>query len=164
MLRELLVVEPAQRRGTMYGVTVPQLPSRLVFRIPATAVLGALLFAITATPFAWAAPGLMAVYLIPLFAIVWIMRVRTTADGEKLVARTLFGRRVVPWADVRALKVSERSWVRAVDEAGKELPLPNVRTRHLPALSLISGGRLDDPTEAPVTEQEDEPREEAKAE
>jgi hypothetical protein len=144
-------------------VTVPQLPSRLVFRIPSTAVLGALLFAITATPFAWAAPGFAAIYVIPVFAIVWIVRVRTTADADELVARTLFGRRVLPWSDVRALKVSERSWVRAVDEAGKELPLPNVRTRHLPALSLISGGRLDDPTEAPA-QQDEEPREEAKAE
>jgi hypothetical protein len=148
-------------------VTVPQLPSRLVFKIPSTAVLGALLFAITATPFAWAAPGLAAIYLIPVVAIVWILRVRTTADGDKLVARTMFGRHVLSWSDVRALKVSARSWVRAVDEAGKELPLPNVRTRHLPALSLISGGRLDDPTEAPVPseeEQSEEPREEAKAE
>lgn len=156
----------------MYDVTVPQLPSRLVFRIPSTAVLGALLFAITATPFAWAAPGLYVIYVVPVLAIGWILRVRTTADGERLVARTLFGRRVLPWSDVRALKVSERSWVRAVDEAGKELPLPNVRTRHLPALSLISGGRLDDPTEAPAAsdtsgEEEEAPeesREEAKAE
>ena len=140
-----------------------------MFKIPSTAVLGALLFAITATPFAWAAPGLYAIYVIPVVAIVWILRVRTTADGERLVARTLFGRRVLPWSDVRALKVSERSWVRAVDEAGKELPLPNVRTRHLPALSLISGGRLDDPTEAPApsdadAEETEESREEAKAE
>lgn len=151
----------------MYDVTVPQLPSRLVFRIPATAVLGALLFAITATPFAWAAPGLYVIYVVPVVAIAWVLRVRTTADGEKLVARTLFGRHVLPWSDVRALRVSERSWVRAVDEAGKELPLPNVRTRHLPALSLISGGRLDDPTEAPVPQQDGEPaepRSDAKAE
>jgi hypothetical protein len=153
----------------MYHVTVPQLPSRLVFKIPTTAVLGALLFAITATPFAWAAPGLYAIYVIPVAAIVWILRVRTTADGDRLVARTLFGRHVLAWSDVRSLRVSERSWVRAVDEDGKELPLPNVRTRHLPALSLISGGRLDDPTEAPTEppapdEESGESREEAKAE
>lgn len=149
----------------MYYVTVPQLPSRLVFRIPATAVLGALLFAVTATPFAWAAPGLFVVYVVPIVAIVWVLRVRTTADRDKLVARTLFGRQVLSWSDVRAFKVSEKSWVRAVDEGGKELPLPNVRTRHLPALSLISGGRLDDPTEAPAEQEEPaEPRTEAKAE
>jgi hypothetical protein len=64
----------------------------------------------------------------------------------------MFGRRVVPWSDIRAFRVSERSWVRAVVEDGKELPLPTVRTRHLPALSLISGGRLEDPTEAPLPE------------
>jgi hypothetical protein len=146
----------------MYGVTVQQVPSRLVFRIPATAVLGALLFAITATPFAWAAPGLFAIYLVPVVAIYWVLRVRTVADREKLVARTLFGRHVVPWSDVRAFRVSEKSWVRAVVEDGNELPLPMVRTRHLPALSLISDGRLEDPTEepAPVTVPAAEPRDE----
>ena len=128
-----------------------------MFRIPATAVLGALLFAITATPFAWAAPGLFATYLIPVVAIYWVLRVRTTADREKLVARTLFSRHVVPWSDVRAFRVSEKSWMRAVTEDGKELPLPMVRTRHLPALSLISGGRLTDPTEEPVQEPAPEP-------
>lgn len=131
-----------------------------MFRIPATAVLGALLFAVTATPFAWAAPGLAVIYVVPVVAIVWVLRVRTTADREKLVARTLFARHVVPWSDVRAFRVSERSWVRAVVEDGKELPLPTVRTRHLPALSLISGGRLEDPTEEPVTVPAAEPRDE----
>lgn len=140
-----------------------QVPSRLVFRIPSTAVLGALLFAVTATPFAWAAPGLLVIYVIPVAVTVWVLRVRTTADGQNIVARTLFGRRVLPWSDVRALKVSERSWVRAVVEDGNELPLPNVRTRHLPALSLISGGRLDDPTEAPLS-RDDEAAEQNAAE
>lgn len=151
-----MVAPQAPLRGKIATVTVQQVPTRLVFRIPATAVLGALLFAVTATPFAWAAPGLMVVYLVPVVAIAWVMRVRTTADREKLVARTLFGRHEVLWSDVRAFRVSERSWVRAVVEDGKELPLPTVRTRHLPALSLISGGRLVDPTEAPA-EEEPEP-------
>jgi Bacterial PH domain len=162
-MRDELAAAQATCRGTMYHVTVQQVPSRLVFRIPATAVLGAMLFAITATPFAWAAPGLFVIYLVPVLAIAWVLRVRTIADREKLVARTLFGRHVVPWSDVRALRVSERSWVRAVVEDGKELPLPTVRTRHLPALALISGGRLEDPTEAPqepATVPAGEPREE----
>ena len=142
-------------------VTVQQVPSRLVFRIPSTAVLGALLFSVAATPFAFAAPWLFLVYVVPIVGIVWVLRLRTTADADKLVARTLFGRHVLPWSDVRALRVSERSWVRAVVTDGKELPLPTVRTRHLPALALISGGRLDDPTEAPVTTSSsaDEPEE-----
>lgn len=129
------------------AVTTPQVPARLVFRIPATAVLAALLLAVAATPFAFAAPLLFLIYLVPIGAIVWVLRLRTVADAEGLVARTLFGRHVLRWGDIRALRVSERSWVRAVLEDDREQTLPTVRTRHLPALALISGGRLADPTE-----------------
>jgi hypothetical protein len=128
-------------------VTTPQVPARLVFRIPATAVLGALLLALAATPFAFAAPGLYAVYAVPLVLIVWVLRLRTVADADGLVARTLFGRHVLRWGDIRALRLSERSWVRAVLDDDREQTLPTVRPRHLPALALISGGRLKDPTE-----------------
>lgn len=130
--------------------TQQQMPSRLVFRTPATAVLGALLFSVTATPFAFAAPWLFLVYLVPVVAIVAVLRLRTTATRDGLVARTMFARHRLAWDDIRALRVSERSWVRAVLTSGKEQPLPTVRTRHLPALAMISGGRLDDPSEAPA--------------
>jgi hypothetical protein len=137
----------------MGGVTTTQqrqMPSRLVFRTPGTAVLGALLLAVAAIPFAFAAPWLFLVFLVPLAAIVLVLRLRTTADADGLVARTTFGRHELPWGEIRALRVSERSWVRAVLADGKEQPLPTVRTRHLPALAVISGGRLDDPTEPPA--------------
>ncbi|WP_291418379.1 PH domain-containing protein [Actinophytocola sp.] len=130
-------------------MTTQQLPRRLVFRTPATAVLGALLLVVTATPFAFAAPWLFLVYLVPFGAIALVLRLRTVADADGLVARTAFGRHELRWSDIRALRVSERSWVRAVLDDGKEQPLPTVRARHLPALALISGGRLDDPSEAP---------------
>lgn len=128
-------------------MTTQQVPTRLVFRIPATAVLAALLLIVAATPFAFAAPWLFLIYVVPLAAIGWVLRLRTTADADGLVARTLFGRRVLHWADIRALRVSERSWVRAVLDGGQEQTLPTVRTRHLPALALISDGWLDDPSE-----------------
>lgn len=136
-------------------MTTQQVPTRLVFRTPATAVLAALLLIVTATPFAFAAPWLFVVYVVPLAVIFTVLRLRTTADADGLTARTLFGRRRLAWADVRALRVSEGSWVRAVLDSGQEQTLPTVRTRHLPALALISGGRLDDPTEpAPSATQE----------
>ncbi|WP_162292996.1 PH domain-containing protein [Actinophytocola xinjiangensis] len=139
--------------------TQQQTPSRLVFRTPATAVLGALLFIVTATPFAAASPWLLLTYLLPVVAIVAVLRLRTTATADGLVARTMFARHDLPWSDIRALRVSERSWVRAVLASGKEQPLPSVRTRHLPALAMISGGRLDDPSEPPAAS--DEPQEPA---
>lgn len=130
-------------------MTTPQVPARLVFRIPATAVLGALLLAIAATPFAFAAPGLFLVYLVPIGAIFWVLRLRTVADADGLVARTLFGHHVLRWGDIRALRVSDRSWVRAVLDDDREQTLPTVRPRHLSALAQVSGGRLDDPTVPP---------------
>lgn len=130
-------------------MTTQQVPARLVFRIPANAVLGALLLAVAAIPFAFAAPWLFLVFLVPIGASYWVLRLRTVADAGGLVARTLFGRHELAWNDIRALRVSERSWVRAVLDDDREQVLPTVRVRHLPALALISGGRLDDPTEPP---------------
>jgi hypothetical protein len=135
-----------------------------VFRTPATAVLAGLLFMVAATPFASASPWLFLVYVLPLAGIVLVLRLRTTADADGLIARTALRRHDLPWNEIKALRVSERSWVRAVRLDGREQPLPSVRTRHLPALALISGGRLDDPTEPPAdppapptSEQEDGP-------
>ena len=144
-------------------MNIQQVPAKLVFRIPATAVLGALLLAVTATPFAFAAPWLFLVYVVPIGAIFWVLRLRTVADADGLVARTMFGRHELRWADIRALRVSERSWVRAVLDGDREQTLPTVRTRHLPALALISGGRLEDPTEPAASPPASEQREHEQA-
>ncbi|HEV2783758.1 MAG TPA: PH domain-containing protein [Actinophytocola sp.] len=122
-----------------------QVPERLVFRTPATAVLGALLLAVGATPFAFGAPGLFAIYLVPVAIIVRVLRTRTTADADGLAVRHVLTRRVLPWSSLKGLRLTKRAGVRAVRTDGTEVALPAVRTRHLPALALISGGRLDDP-------------------
>jgi hypothetical protein len=129
------------------GVSEQPIPRRLVFRVPGTAVLGALLLAVCATPFAFAAPGLAAIYAVPVGMVVWVLRTRTIADAEGLVVRRIFGRRAMPWESLKGLRMTRRAEVRAVLTDGSEVPLPSVRTRHLPALALVSGGRLDDPTE-----------------
>ncbi|WP_018682125.1 PH domain-containing protein [Actinokineospora enzanensis] len=135
----------------------PQIPARLVFRVPTVAVLAALLFAICATPVAFGAPGLVAIYLIPIAAVVWVLRVRTTATADGLTVRGVVGSRALPWASLKGFRLSPKGQVRAVLTDDREVPLPSVRTRHLPALSLVSGGRLADPTVAPETADDDEP-------
>ncbi|WP_253891235.1 PH domain-containing protein [Actinokineospora diospyrosa] len=132
-----------------------QVPSRLVFRIPGVAVLAALLFAVCATPFAFAAPGLFLVYVIPIAAVVWVLRVRTVADADGLVVREVTSSRPLPWDRLKGLRLSERGKVSAVLYDDTEVALPQVRVRHLPALALVSGGRLDDPTEPPTPEARD---------
>ena len=126
-----------------------QVPQRLIFRTPPTAVLAALLLAVAATPFAFGAPGLYAIYLVPIGLVAWVLRTRTTADADGLVVRRVFSRRVLPWTSLKGLRLTTRSGVRAVLVDDTEVALPAVRIRHLPALALISGGRLDDPMPEP---------------
>jgi hypothetical protein len=116
-----------------------------VFRVPAVAVLAALLLAIGATPFAFGAPGFYAVYLVPIGFIIWVLRTRTTADADGLAVRRVFTRRSLPWSSLKGLRLTKRAGVHAVLADDSEVSLPAVRTRHLTALSLISRGRLDDP-------------------
>ncbi|RLK55432.1 PH (Pleckstrin Homology) domain-containing protein [Actinokineospora cianjurensis] len=122
------------------------MPSRLVFRVPGIAVLAALLFAICATPFAFAAPGLVAVYVIPIALVVWVLRVRTTADSNGLVVREVVSTHALAWTLLKGLRIDAKGRVAAVRYDETEIGLPHVRARHLPALALISGGRLDDPS------------------
>jgi hypothetical protein len=51
----------------------------------------------------------------------------------------------VPLSALSGLAISRRSRVRAVLADGSQISQPLVRTRHLPVLSMISGGRVPDP-------------------
>ncbi|GAA4421814.1 PH domain-containing protein [Actinokineospora soli] len=124
-----------------------QLPTRLVFRVPQVSILAALLVAICATPMAAALPVLAVIYVIPVAAIVWVVRVRTVADASGLTVRKIAGSADVAWDDLKGLLLNPKGTVTAVRKDDTRLPLPSVRTRHLPALSVISGGRITDPTD-----------------
>jgi hypothetical protein len=119
---------------------------KLVFRIPATALLAAGLIAICVTPVAWAVPGLQALYVLPLGYAYWVVRNRTTVTEEELVARGVFGTTTVRWDEVKSIRLAEKGWLKAVRQDDTEVTLPAVRFMHLPALSLVSGGRVPDPS------------------
>lgn len=142
----------------------PSRPSKIVFRIPGVALLAAGLITICATPFAFAAPGLQAIYLLPVGYAVWVLRNRTTVDSRQLVARSTFSQRVLPWSEVKAIKVADRSWLRAVLADDSLVTLPAVRIGHLPALALISGGRIPDPSVPSAVEAEPAPEPEPETE
>uniref|UniRef100_UPI0031DBDEE7 PH domain-containing protein n=1 Tax=Saccharothrix mutabilis TaxID=33921 RepID=UPI0031DBDEE7 len=122
---------------------------KLVFRIPAPALLAALTIAICVTPVAWTVPGLQVLYAVPVGYAVWVLRNRTTVDSSQLVARSTFGKRVVAWDDVKAIKVVPKGWLSAVLRDDSLVRLPAVRAVHLGALSSVSGGRVPDPNAAP---------------
>jgi len=139
--RQLCEMEiPDRGRGTILRV------KKLVFRIPATALLAAGLIVICVTPVAWVAPGLQALYVLPLGYAYWVVRNRTTVTEEQLVARGLFGSTTLKWSEVKSIRLVQKGWLKAVREDDTEVTLPAVRFMHLPALSLVSGGRVPDPT------------------
>lgn len=137
---------PDRGRGTIVRV------KKLVFRIPATALLAAGLIAICVTPVAWVAPGLQALYVLPLGYAYWILRNRTTVTEDTLVARGVFGSTTLKWSEVKSIRLVRKGWLKAVKEDDTEVTLPAVRFMHLPALSLVSGGRVPDPTIKEVPE------------
>jgi hypothetical protein len=129
--------------------------SKVVFRIPPTAHLAPLLFAVAATPFAFAAPGLYAIYLAPIAIVVWVLRNRTTADATGLTARTLLDSRSLRWDQLASLKL-DRGRVSAVGTDGTVTRLPGVRLRHLSLLSRVSDGRVPDPADTVDTDTADQ--------
>jgi hypothetical protein len=131
---------PDRGRGTILRV------KKLVFRIPATALLAAGLIAICVTPVAWVAPGLQALYVLPLGYAYWVIRNRTTVTEEELVARGVFSTTTLKWSEVKSIRLVQKGWLKAVRSDDTEVTLPAVRFMHLPALSLVSGGRVPDPT------------------
>jgi hypothetical protein len=148
--RQLCEMEfPDRGRGTILRV------KKLVFRIPATALLAAGLIAICVTPVAWVAPGLQALYVLPLGYAYWVIRNRTTVTEEELVARGVFSTTTLKWSEVKSIRLVQKGWLKAVRSDDTEVTLPAVRFMHLPALSLVSGGRVPDPTveEEPVAEE-----------
>lgn len=101
--------------------------------------------AVCVTPVAFGVPGLQVLYLGPLAIAVWLLRTRTVAGPETIVAHRILGTRNIAWSEVAGIRVDERSRVWAVLRDDEEIRLPAVRTRDLPVLSAASRGRLPDP-------------------
>ncbi|WIY02717.1 PH domain-containing protein [Amycolatopsis mongoliensis] len=120
---------------------------KAVFRIPRTSFMAIALLTICVTPIALGEiPYLQWLYLFPIALAVFVVRTRTIATREGLATRTMFGHRDVPWSALKGLAISKKSRVQAVLKDDTKVPLPTVRTRHLPVLSLVSEGLVADPS------------------
>jgi hypothetical protein len=120
---------------------------KAVFRIPRTSFMAIALLTICVTPIALGEiPYLQWLYLFPIALAVFVVRTRTVATREGLAVRTMFGHRDVPWPALKGLAITKKSRVQAVLKDDTKVPLPTVRTRHLPVLSLVSEGLVADPS------------------
>ncbi|WP_179963995.1 PH domain-containing protein [Mycolicibacterium parafortuitum] len=122
--------------------------SQVVIRISPMAhvAIGFMFIGLMAVVFAGPA-WFVVLFLIPVALSYVVMRYRTTADYEKVVARTLFGSHTVRWEDIDGLRFGRRAWAVARLHDGSEVPLPAVTFATLPQLTAASGGRVPNPYE-----------------
>ncbi|MEV6911637.1 PH domain-containing protein [Amycolatopsis sp. NPDC051071] len=120
---------------------------KAVFKIPNTALLAIAFLVVCVTPVAFGdVPYLQWLYVFPIALAVFVIRTRTTATAEGLAVRTMFGRRDLPWSSLKGLAITDKAKVKAVLKDDTKVALPAVRTRHLPVISLVSAGRMADPS------------------
>lgn len=120
---------------------------KAVFKIPNTALLAIAFLVVCVTPVAFGGvPYLQWLYIFPIALAVFVIRTRTTATAKGLEVRTMFGRRDLPWTSLKGLAITDKAKVQAVLKDESKIPLPAVRTRHLPVISLVSAGRMADPS------------------
>ncbi len=120
---------------------------KAVFRVPRTSFMAIALLTVCVTPIALGEiPYLQWLYVFPIALAVFVVRHRTIATREGLAIRTMFGKRDVPWSALKGLAITKKSRVQAVLKDDTKVPLPTVRTRHLPVLSLVSEGLVADPS------------------
>ena len=139
---------------------------KAVFKIPNTALLAIAFLVVCVTPVAFGdVPYLQWLYVFPIALAVFVIRTRTTATAEGLEVRTMFGRRDLPWSSLKGLAITDKAKVRAVLQDDTKIALPAVRTRHLPVISLVSAGRMADPSGLTDSAEEvEEPAEEKASE
>lgn len=124
-------------------------PAR-VFRLPALAYLAVLFLLFGTAPLAFTSGGYESeqahlgpqtlLLVVPILAAVFIARWATIVDSTGITIRAAFGRRVLPWAELRGLSVKDRS-VYALTATGA-WRLPCVHVRDLGVLSRAGGGHL----------------------
>lgn len=127
-------------------------PTTIVLRVSPVALLAVAFLLVGLSPAVLTAPLLFAwLLVVPIFAAVWIIRVRTTVDANGLRVRGVATTREVTWEKVRGVRFPRRRAGRfgrfgvAVLTDDSEVRLPCVTFRDLPSLSVASAGRVPDP-------------------
>jgi len=106
-------------------------PERTTLAAVVVLLLGSLPLALSSPYLAW-------VLLVPLAALVWVLRARVIADDAALEVCNGLAVRRVAWGDVAGFKVPERGPVRLLRHGGRPLLLTALNRRELPRLLAAS--------------------------
>jgi hypothetical protein len=132
--------------STYAGVMTEQ--RRTVIRHPNSAYL-IVAFAVLCTTAIVRSPLQALLYLLPLTAVVYVVRTATIVDEAGLTARAIFGAAAVAWDDLAGLRLSDSGAVYAVDRSGFQVKLPVLRSTKLQPLITAAAGRIPDPNTEP---------------
>jgi Bacterial PH domain len=121
-------------------------PAAVVLRVSPMAHFAVGFLALGMLALVLAGPSWFALLLvIPVALSVAIIRYRTVADRDTVIARTLLASQTVSWDDIAGLRFGKGSWAYAQLKGGSELRLPAVTFSTLPLLTEASDGRVPNP-------------------
>jgi hypothetical protein len=103
-----------------------------------TTLAAVLVLMLGALPLALSSAYLAVVLLVPLAALVWVLRARVVADATSLEVCNGLGVQRLRWDDVAGFQVPERGPVKLLRHSGGPLRLTAVNRRELPRLLAVS--------------------------
>jgi hypothetical protein len=115
------------------------------FRMSRTALLPVAFLTFCMLPLASVSVWTLLVLLVPAAIAAWVVRVGVDIADDGLAVRSTFGQLQVPWSRLAGIRVAPRGELWLVTTAGTEVRLPVLRTRDLPRLAALSGGRIEVP-------------------
>ncbi len=131
------------------GDTAPPGPTRVI-RMTRLSFLGVVILAMCVFfPIVGWPAALFWLALIPIAAIVWILRTQTKVSPNGMDLRSMFSSRHIDWEQLKGISIPKRGYVRAHLADDTEVPLPAVSYDRLRDLVDASGGRIPDPFALP---------------
>ena len=112
--------------------------ARVRFGPQKLALIPVLVLLFGALPLATSSPLLLWLLLVPLAAVVWVLRARVLVDADRLEVCNGLGRRAVPWSEVEGLDVPRLAPVRMLLRGDRRVALgavPRGEVRRLMALA-----------------------------
>ena len=110
-----------------------------------TTLLPVVVLAVCVLPLAGASLWWLLLLAVPATLAVAVLRTGVDVGDDGITARTLAGARAVPWSELAGIRVGPRSDLWLVTTTDTEVRLPVLRTRDLPQLAALSGGRIPAP-------------------
>jgi Bacterial PH domain len=115
-------------------------------RMSRTTLLPVAIFFVCVLPLATVHLWTLLFLVLPVAVAAVVLRTGIDVDDAGITVRSAVGRRLVGWGELAGVRVGRRGDLWLVTRQETEVRLPVLRTRDLPRLAALSGGRIPSPT------------------